>query len=252
VFKKFLASVGIGNAKVDTQLENVNFYPGEEVRGRVVMEGGKTEQQIDRINLFVMTEALRELDDTTVYEKVKIDTFTLGQSFVLRPSENKVIDFNFRLPVHTPPTLGKTKVWVQTGLDVPGAVDPKDRDYINVEPHPYMNTVLEALTNRLGFGLKKVDMEYSKRYRYVQEFEFYPSPEFRRDLDELEVIFFLREDGLELLLQVDRRAKGLGGLFAEALDMDESFVRVDLTEEELTRGANYIADKLRNIISQYS
>lgn len=61
-----------------------------------------------------------------------------------RKVKKKEIDFQFLLPVHTPPTIGKTKVWIQTGLDVPNAVDPKDRDYINVEPHRYMNTVFRC------------------------------------------------------------------------------------------------------------
>jgi sporulation-control protein len=252
MFKKFLASVGIGGAKVDTQLERDVYVPLDVVRGQVLIQGGKTEQRIDRINLFVMTEALREFDDKKYYENVKIDSFTVGGGFTLRPNERKTIDFQFTLPAHTPPTLGKTHVWIQTGLDVPGAIDPKDRDYITVHPHPYMDTVLDAVINGLGFQLRKVEMEYSKRYRYIQEFEFWPSPEFRSRLDELEIIFFMKPSGLELMLQVDRRARGLGGLFAEALDMDESFVHVSFSSEEISQGSQYVANKLRNFISQYS
>lgn len=252
MFKKLLASVGIGSARVDTQLENDRLAPGEEVRGKVVIQGGSTEQQIDRINLFVMTEALRERDDRKFYEKVTLGSFVVGNSFTIRAGETREVDFRFELPVHTPPTLGRTRIWVQTGLDVPSAVDPTDRDFIDVKPHPYMNTVLDALTNVLGFHLRKVEMEYSRRYKYVQEFEFYPSPEFRRDLDELEAMFFMQPDRVDVVLQVDRRAKGLGGLFAEAMDMDESFVRVSFTNSDIARGSSYVAQQLRNVIRQYS
>lgn len=252
MFKKILASVGIGSAKVDTQLENDHLLPGEPVRGKVVVEGGSTEQQVDRIQLFVMTKALRERDDKKFYENVVLDSFVVGDSFLIGEGEQKEFDFEFTLPIHTPPTLGKTKVWIQTGMDVPNAIDPKDRDYISINPHYYMDTVLESLTNVLGFRLYEVDMEYSKRYNYVQEFEFIPSGEFRGDLDELEAMFFIQDGGVELVLQIDRRAKGLGGLFAEALDIDESFVRVKLSNEEIDNGPTYVADQLRNIISQYS
>lgn len=137
-------------------------------------------------------------------------------------------------------------------MDVPNAVDPKDRDFIQVEPHRNMGAVLEALRNELGFRLKSAEMEYSRRYRYVQEFEFSPGHEFKRDLDELEVMFFMKEGGLELVLQVDRRAKGLGGLFAEALEMDESSTRVSFTDSEINQGVQAVADKLRNTIKKFS
>ena len=252
MLKKWMASVGIGSAKVDTQLENTQLVPGEELRGKVVIEGGNAEQQVDRINLFLMTEAVREKDDRKVYEEVKLASFTVGSAFTIKEREKKEFDFQFSLPVDIPPTLDKTRVWVQTGVDVPNAIDPKDRDYIKVTPHPYTNTVLDALLKDLGFRLRKVEMEYSRRHRYVQEFEFVPGPEFSHDLDELEVLFFMKEDGIELILQVDRRAKGLGGLFAEALEMDESFVRVIFTKEEVARGTTAIADKLRREIRSLS
>lgn len=252
MLKKWLASAGIGNAEVDTQLDNDHLVPGEMVSGKVVIKGGNAEQQIDRINLFLMTEALREVNDNKVRQKVTLGSFTVGSGFTIGEGEKKELDFSFTLPIHTPPTLGRTKVWVQTGLDVPNAVDPQDRDFVRVEPHRTMNTVLDALTNQLGFQLRKVEMEYSKRYNYVQEFEFLPGGEFRRDLDELEAMFFMRESGVELVLQVDRRAKGLGGLFAEALEMDESFVRVSFTNQEIGQGTNAVADKLHRTIKQFS
>ncbi|WP_100013333.1 sporulation protein [Lentibacillus sediminis] len=252
MLKKWLASAGIGNAKVDTQLDNDQLVPGEEVSGKIVLEGGNAEQQVDQIHLFLMTEAARERNDKKVYEKLKLEAVTVGNSFTIGEGEKKELDFRFKLPLQTPPTVGRTKVWIQTGMDVPNAVDPKDRDFIRVKPHQNMGAVLEALTNELGFRLKSAEMEYSKRYRYVQEFEFSPGHEFKRDLDELEVMFFMREGSIELVLQVDRRAKGLGGLFAEALEMDESFTRVSFTDSEINQGVQTVADKLRNTIRKFS
>ncbi|QDP41937.1 sporulation protein [Radiobacillus deserti] len=252
MLKKWLASVGIGSAKVDTQLENDQLTPGESLKGKVVVVGGSTEQQIDRINLFVMTEALREYDDKKFYEDVVLHKFTLGEAFTIGEGERKEIDFAFTLPVQTPPTIGKTNVWIQTGLDIPSALDPKDRDYIKVHAHPLMSTVLDALYSELKFSLRKVEMEYSKRLGFIQEFEFLPSNDFRADLDELEAYFFLKEDEMEVVLQVDRRAKGLGGLFAEALEMDESYARVTFSRSEIERGTTYIASQLRETIQRYS
>ncbi|MFC2949363.1 sporulation protein [Virgibacillus sediminis] len=252
MFKKILASVGIGNAKVDTQLESKELVPGGPVRGKVIVQGGKAPQHVEKVQLFLMTEVTQEKDGRKYYEDMVLDFFVLGNSFTIQEGEWKEMDFHFTLPLHTPPTIGRTKVWIQTGMDVPNAIDPTDRDFINISPHPYMDTVLQSLTNELGFGLKQVDMEYSRRYRYVQEFEFLPSGDFRRDLDELEAMFSIKQDGVELLLQIDRRAKGLGGLFAEALDIDEKFVNVEFTSKEIEQGSSYIAEKLRQIIAEHS
>ena len=251
MFKKILASIGIGSAKVDTQLESDHLIPGESVRGTVVVQGGNTEQQVDKIQLFVMTEAVREKDDRKSYEKVVLDSFVVGNGFTIGEGERKELDFEFTLPLHTPPTLGKTRVWIQTGMDVPNAVDPQDRDFVFINPHPLMNTILDALTNELGFRLHEVEMEYSRKYRYVQEFEFLPSREFRRELDELEAMFFIKPDRVEMVLQIDRLANGLGGLFAEALDMDETFIRFDLSKSQLESGPSYVAEELRQTIARY-
>ncbi len=114
-----------------------------------------------------------------------------------------------------------------------------------------MDTCLQALTNELAFELKKVDMEYSDHHGYIQEFEFRPLKEFNADLDELEAVFLLQEDRIEIVLQVDRKAKGLRSLFAEALDMDEHNVRITILESEMEQGTLYVAKRLKDVISQY-
>ncbi|MFC3039793.1 sporulation protein [Virgibacillus xinjiangensis] len=251
MFKKILASVGIGNAKVDTQLEHTELVPGGPVRGKIIVQGGNTEQHVEKIQLFLMTEVVQEKDGRSYHEDMVLDFFVIGSSFTIGEGDWKEIDFHFTLPIHTPPTMGKTKVWIQTGMDVPNAIDPTDRDFIKISPHPYMETALLAVTDHLGFGLREVEMEYSRRYRYIQEFEFLPMNEFRQDLDELEAMFFVKPNGLDIILQIDRRAKGLGGLFAEALEIDEKFVRIRFSSAELDKGPAYIADRLRETIEQY-
>lgn len=251
MFKKLMASLGIGSAKVDTQLEKDHYHAGEEVRGQVVVTGGNTEQQIDRINLFLMTEVLREVDDRKVRENISVEQFVIAESFLLKEKEERIIPFSFILPNHAPATYGRLPVWFETGLDIPMALDPQDRDYIQVEPHPYVRAVLDAVSNELGFQLRKVEMESSRRHGIVQEYEYIPTTHFKSDLDELELVFFLNNHGLEVIMQVDRRAKGIGGLFAEALDLDENHVSVSFNNEELKVGLPAIVAKIEQSISRF-
>ncbi|TKD71246.1 sporulation protein [Pseudalkalibacillus hwajinpoensis] len=251
MLKKFLARVGVGAAKVDTLLEKDKFVPGEVVHGKVVIKGGEVDQSIDSIHIFLMTEAIREVDDRKVKEKVELQKYPIADQETVKEGETKEIPFSIQLPYHTPASLGRLPVWFETGLDIPLALDPKDRDLIHVSPHPYVEKVLDALESYLGFHVRKVEMELSKHYGYVQEFELTPSGEYRAYLDELEVIFFLHENHVDVMLEIDRRARGLGGLFAEALEMDESVAKVTLSSEELNGPVDVVARKLQQQIDEY-
>ncbi|WP_226584525.1 sporulation protein [Halobacillus litoralis] len=251
MFKKILASVGVGAAKVDTQLEKDQFVPGEDVHGKVVIQGGDVEQTIDSIHIFLMTEAIREVDDKKVREKVALQKYPIANNQTIQAGETKEIPFSIQLPYHAPASLGRLPIWFETGLAIPMALDPEDRDPIKVAPHPYIEKVLNALENNLDFRLRKVEMEVSKRFGYVQEFEFAPGGSYRSYLDELEAIFFLQENHVDVMLEVDRRARGLGGLFAEALEMDESRAKVTFSSQELNGPVDAVARKLQHLLDQY-
>lgn len=87
---------------------------------------------------------------------------------------------------------------------------------------------------------------------FIQELEFVPTTQFRGQLDELEVMFYPTDRELELVLQIDRRARGLSSFFAEAMDMDESFVRTRFTNDQLAAGPNAIAHQLSDTISRFA
>lgn len=254
-FKKMLASVGIGNAKVDTVLDTAQVPVGGDISGIVYIEGGQVDQQVDRIYLFIKSEYIREHDDRKVRETATITKFLLTDRFTLRAGERKEVPFRFTLPEYTPITLRSSGVWVETGLDIPSAADATDRDALNVTPSDEIQIALDAI-ELLGFRLREVTNDYAPRLggplSFVQEFEYVPTTKFRGQLDELEVLFRQQNGDLELMLEVDRRARGLGGFFSEAMGTDESLVRVRFSNSDLSRGPHYIAELLENTISRYA
>ncbi|WP_019241849.1 MULTISPECIES: sporulation protein [Bacillus] len=254
MFNKILASVGIGSANVDTKLERDTFMPGDEVSGVVEIKGGSVEQCIDEIFLSVTTSYVKESNDKKYNETATIERIRINESFTIGVNESKTIPFSFILPLDTPLTYGKTKVVISTNLDIKNALDPKDDDYINVRPTPLIHTAFIALTD-LGFKLRSSECEqaprnFQRRMPFIQEFEFVPvSGPYRGKLDELEFTFYQPNvNEAEVLLEVDRRARGLASMFAEALDMDETKVRVTLTRQDLAG----MTETLRQIISRYS
>jgi sporulation-control protein len=70
-----------------------------------------------------------------------------------------------------------------------------------------------------------------RRLPFGQEIEFVAvSGEFRGKFDEVELVMFPSEDDVDLLLQVDRRARGLSSFLSEQLGTDESYARLTVPE----------------------
>lgn len=237
IFQKMLASVGIGSAQVDTILSKAVYHAGEMLEGTVKIYGGKMDQQIDAIYLSVYTTYLRESDDRKVTDYAAIHKEKVSEPFMIRAGEQKEVPFHFPLPFDTPATKGSTRIWIQTGLDIASAKDPTDKDYIQVEPTEIAQQVFNSVEH-LGFRLRGSECEQASRkyrgiYPFMQEFEYVPvTGEFCGKLDELEIVFLSQTtDQVELLLQIDRKARGFGGFLAEALDQDETYVPLTITKQ---------------------
>ncbi|WP_421617648.1 sporulation protein [Brevibacillus sp. TJ4] len=251
LFKKMLASVGIGSAQVDARMEEDSFVPGDLVKGEVHITGGDVAQDIDEIYMYVITHYEREHQDKKVKEECTLLKYRLSERISLAPKEHVVLPFSFTLPYETPLTMGRQPVYLRTGLDIKNALDPGDSDFIEVRPHPLMSKVLDAIQS-IGFQLYKVDCEHNRRlgrvYPFVQEFEFRPVGPLRSRIEELEAIFFLGADGLEILLEVDKRARGFLGVLEEAFNLDERYVRFRLDNADLSRSTSEIAHHIERLI----
>ncbi|MBA2875408.1 sporulation protein [Thermaerobacillus caldiproteolyticus] len=251
LFHKLLARVGIGAAIVDTKLLSERLMIGDEVEGIVEITGGNTEQAIDHIYLSLYATYTVEVDDRKTTSHALIGKWKITEPFTIGIHEQKKIPFRFTLPLDTPITVGKTKVWLHTGLDMKYALDPNDQDYIRVEPTPVMNAVLASMED-MGFRLREAECKKAvsaKRLPFVQEFEYVPKTGlFRERLDEVEIMFAsISKDEVIVYMQIDRRARGLKSLFAEALDLDESYVHLRVTSDDLSQ----LSQKLSRFIQSY-
>jgi len=254
VFNKLLASAGIGSAKVDTLLDRTTLRVGETLEGEVHIQGGSAEQQIDGIYLHLMTRySQKHNDDKITYINFSLAQLEVSRPFTLRPGQQLDVPVSLTVPLTTPVTMGRIPVWLKTGLDIDYAIDPKDTDQLEILPHPHMDKVLQAITH-MGFRPKATTCEYNSRLSrgvpFVQELEFHPSATYAIGIRELELIFFLKPEGLEVLVEVDRRGRGLGGLMQRALDMDERWQRLHFSQEELGRGRDYLIQQLSSTLAK--
>lgn len=75
MFKKMLASVGIGGASVDTLLEDNRLLPGQMFNATIVVKGGNVAQRISGLDLALMTKVKVSTDNG---DYLKIISLQLG------------------------------------------------------------------------------------------------------------------------------------------------------------------------------
>ncbi|MEA1852143.1 sporulation protein [Cytobacillus sp. FSL M8-0252] len=254
-FSKVLASVGIGGCKVDTKLAKASFVQGEQIDGVIAITGGKIDQQIEHLYIEVCCKYDVENDDNGVSTQTAVLSRQLiTQNITVLEGEEKEVPFSFQLPYDTPMTYGKTKVWLQTSGDIKNAMDPNDTDFIKVEPNQLSSSILHSMED-IGFRLREVVCEEVPRrlrdkYPFAQEWEFVPaSGEFRGRLDEIELIFMKQnESNVELLIEVDRRARDFGSFLSEFMETDETKLRVCLSVNDIPQ----MEAKLTELIRKYA
>lgn len=214
MFGKLKASLGIGAAKVDTVLESMSVFQGETLKGVVHIQGGDVEQHIDAINLKLCTEVKVESDSGASYQSFILGKLQAVQPFTIQPGENKQVPFELKLDDETPITaLNALKnmchVWVETSLDIDFAIDPKDRDFLEIKPLPVAAKVISAI-EQAGFSMVKADVEkgYLRGGNFSSKSGCYQEVEFRNNgfvnNKEIELSFILDGSVMHCLAEVDR------------------------------------------------
>lgn len=242
--KKVLASVGIGNATVDTVLPTDTVRPGETIDADVNITGGNVEQDIGAIR-FELETRYRTEDG---YQETDIDRFTLADGLTIEPDQAETRSVSIDIPYETPVTVGGVDVWIETELDIDLAVDPEDKDFLEVRPTRRLQTVFDAMDD-LGFSLRTAECEadpygrYAGGGRFVQEFEFDATAgRFHGSLDEVELVARPGPDELELFVEIDRR----GGLLSELADTDERKTRTTIRSTD----RDTVRDELEALIEK--
>lgn len=244
MFGKLKASLGIGAAKVDTVLESMSVFQGEVLKGVVHIQGGDVEQHIDAINLKLCTEVKVESDDSVSYQDFILGKLEAVQPFTIQPGENKQVPFELKLDDETPITALNAKknqchVWVETTLDIDFAIDPKDRDFVEVKPLPVAAKVISAI-EQAGFGMVKADVEkgHLRVGNFTSKSGCYQEIEFRNNgfinKKEIELSFILDGRVMHCLAEVDRSLSMRG-------DQYVSFtLSLDASDAEIISAANRV------------
>jgi sporulation-control protein len=217
VFKSLKRAFGAGGPTVDTVLANPNTRPGLTLDGQVQLVGGDHESSIEHIVLGLVA--------ATEHGPVEFHRVQVAGAFRLAAGERRDIPFQLPVPWETPVThmygqqLHGMTMGVRTELAIAKAIDKGDLDMVAVHPLPVQERILEAF-DRIGFRFTKADLEHGQIYGvrqtlpFYQEIEFYPSPQYAGALNEAEVTFIADPQGVEVVLEFDKR----GGFLSEGHD----------------------------------
>ncbi|MCG9680447.1 sporulation protein [Vibrio sp. Isolate24] len=230
-FKKTLASFGIGSAKVDSVLQQEVLYPGEKVNVTVHVYGGATAQEIDNIEMKLYCRYIKEVpanqgrDDHHRGHMRRMPTsytlahWTLPYAFTIEPGEKRDFEVELDVPWNAPVTIGDSKVWLETGLNIALAKDPSDTDILTVRPDPLLDGIFTALEEQ-GLRIRQVECEAVEGFElpFVQEFEFVPTTgPFHGRWRELEMVAYRNNDELQMWFEIDRHREGAKGMLASLL-----------------------------------
>ncbi|BCU82928.1 sporulation-control protein spo0M [Polycladomyces abyssicola] len=211
LFEKTLASLGVGAAKIDTRLEKSQVQAGEVLKGEVFIQGGQVEQRVDDIYLYLIVHYAK---NNKLTQHV-LRKYQLCERFYLQPGEYKIIPFEIRIPYEAPMTTGRFPAYLKTGLDIKNAIDPTDKDKIEVFPHPTVERMLGEI-EKADFILYRIDNEYEKDMKphpFLQVFQFRPTGRYHGFLDELNLIFDVTNHDVRMDVEIVRGTRVLTSCF---------------------------------------
>ncbi|MCV2489352.1 sporulation protein [Geodermatophilus sp. YIM 151500] len=233
-FRNLMARLGSGGAGVDAVLDSPDTTPGGTVTGTVHVTGGSVPQEVNEIRVALEATVEVESGDHSWREDVSFGTTAVAGSGRIEPGARHAVPFRFAVPWQCPITaidgwhLRGMRIGLVTRIDIPGSLDATDLDPVTVLPLPVQRSVLVALDS-LGFAFRGADVEKGRLHGsdlpFYQEVEFAPPHSLRGRVNELEVTFLADPQGVEVVLEVDRR----GGLLTEGRD---AFGRLRLSHRD--------------------
>jgi sporulation-control protein len=149
--------------------------------------------------------------------------WSLPYAFTIEPGETRDFAVELDVPWNTPVTIGDSKVWLETGLDIAMAKDPTDKDILTVRPDPLLDGIFTALEEQ-GLRIRQVECEEVDGFAmpFVQEFEFVPTTgPFHGRWRELEVVAYRSDDELQMWFEIDRHREGAKGMLASLLGIGD-------------------------------
>ncbi|HZG70001.1 MAG TPA: sporulation protein, partial [Chondromyces sp.] len=192
MFKKIMAKIGVGSAKIDLILPQSAYMMGDTVAGELVIQGGAVDQSINKIDI----DFIIQIHTSKQIHQQVIQKIPFPEAFTIHASERKALPFSFTIPQDVLVSGSKVSYLFKTNLDIAGGIDSGDHDPIQILPPKRLDHLISAF-EELGFRESHDSRSFDG---YTQEFEFFPTSFLRGQVNEVEFAAALEEDQIRVLL----------------------------------------------------
>ncbi|SFI60423.1 sporulation-control protein [Thermoflavimicrobium dichotomicum] len=211
MFKKLLASAGIGSAKIDLILNQESLTMGEPVIGQIVLKGGKVEQEIESLYVDFRLASSFKKDGEFIDIDETVAVIQVNQRTLIKEGETREFPFQFICPKCLPVSRIHTRFYFQSNLEIKYGLDSFDRDYVAVHPIGLQKNFLGAF-EALGFRLHNEGYTGAK-FGTIQILKFYPEMWLHDQLDEIIFMYQITNINEEVsgLFKFHKKARNLDG-----------------------------------------
>ncbi|WP_051272179.1 sporulation protein [Shimazuella kribbensis] len=196
MFKKMMAKLGKGSAKIDLILYETKVPLGGQVKGELVLEGGTVEQVINKIEVELYFE-LKTKDNKSITHLIAVIPYQA--SFLIQPGQQKIVSFELPIPEDLLVSSPTASYYLSTNLDIQGGIDATDRDEIIVTPSFDLMQTLLAF-EQLGFREEPTSRLFNG---VTQEFIFTPTTFLVGKLERMSFIVALDPNQIRLLIDLE-------------------------------------------------
>jgi len=163
VLSRIGASIGIGNLSVGIKT-SARICIGETLQGTVSITGGKVPQTAQAlwVGIRLAWETTDEDGNTQSHHTVLLKR-PYDFAATVAPGQSQQINFGFVVPASL--ELARTDHWheVFAEVDIVSGVDVTGTSFIRVYPARPVGELVQAVVDRLGWGLGGIDLKHSPR-----------------------------------------------------------------------------------------
>ncbi|WP_168188722.1 sporulation protein [Thermoflavimicrobium daqui] len=235
MFKKLLASAGFGSAQIDLILHQDSLVMGEPVIGRIVLQGGDVEQEIEGLSVeFCLASSFKRDNHYEAVDEVIAHIEVTSEIFTIAEGETREFPFHFKCPKLLPVSSLNTRYYFQTNMEIKYGLDSYDRDCVEVKPIGLQKNFLDGFI-ALGF-VHHAEGYTGNKNGGTQIIKFRPTTWLKGKYDG--IVFMYQPNQIQNTVsgffELDQRTQGLSGSLADKLDLDERKGRFHFTKEELS------------------
>lgn len=252
MLNQFLASLGVGAAKIDLILDQYSITMGDQVTGKLLLKGGETSQEIEALSVhFCLASVYAEHDRTIPVDEVIATVEITSEPFMVKAHQILEYPFSFCCPERIPFSSLNTRYYFETNLEIRRGIDADDRDFVEVYPKGLVQHFVAGFDE---LGLKLHSEGYTGvAHSAVQLMQFYPTIWAKGQFDELKFHYQPNRvtDRINGWFEVDVKTSGLLGALVDKLDLDEKKGSFSFSADQL-RDRVTASETIRTFILEQS